>query len=307
MISKEEFYRNCSEIISQEEMAKINKLRAQETRTIWLIVLLGSLVSALLALFVTFEAISLLVVVLVSVFIVMAVYTSKWAKFKKAYSEQVIHSVLKNYEYTYNRTGHIDGYIFRESPFNRFYDDYHGEDLLKIDIPKDDGTPSGVKLQISDLKLTKEEERYDSKGEKYEKTVTVFEGAFGYVKFPFEFKCNLGINVRADFAKLERVTLEDIEFNKKYHVYTDNQIEALLILTTAFMTKIKDFARKISSFQMFFREDGRFYIVMSRNLFELDTSKKAKGMAVFDNYYQDIADIISIVEEIKNNNKVFKI
>jgi hypothetical protein len=237
----------------------------------------------------------------------MGIYSAKWAKFKKKYSKEVIHSVLKDYDYTYNQTSQIDSYIFRESPFNRSYDDYHGEDLLTINIPKDDGTPSGVKLQISDLKLTKEEERYDSKGEKYEKTVTVFEGAFGYVKFPFEFKCNLGINVRGDFAKLERVTLEDIEFNKKYHVYTDNQIEALLILTTAFMNKIKDFAKKMSSFQMFFREDGRFYIVMSRNLFELDTSKKAQGMSVFDNYYQDIADIVAIIEEIKNNNKIFKI
>ena len=42
------------------------------------------------------------------------------------------------------------------------------------------------------------------------------------------------------------------------------------------------------------------------NLFELDNYKKDDVVSVFDNLYDEIELILGIVEELKNNNKVFK-
>ena len=97
------------------------------------------------------------------------------------------------------------------------YDKYTGEDLLSVKIPNDDGTPSDVSLSVCDLNVTRQETRTvrvrnadgstSIRTEEY--TVTVFSGVFGYIFFPFEFKCGLALNLSKYGT---RIKLEDIKF-----------------------------------------------------------------------------------------------
>ena len=191
------------------------------------------------------------------------------------------------------------------------YDSYGGEDLFKITIKNDDGTDSNTQFLISDLEVTREETetvtRRDADGNTYTeeetRTIDIFTGAFGYIKFPFQFKCTLAINDAEE--DLEEIKLEDIQFNKNFIVSTDDQVEALCILTPTMMNKLKKLKKRTGQVGILLCKD-EMYIALDRNLFEMKSKLKELSVNVFDNLYDDISCMLGIAEEIKNNNKVFK-
>ena len=65
-----------------------------------------------------------------------------------------------------------------------------------------------------------------------------------------KFKCILTVNsnFKRKGIKLEDVVLENIEFNEKFKIRTDNQIEARYILTQNMMEKLLILKNKIKSF-----------------------------------------------------------
>ena len=114
----------------------------------------------------------------------------------------------------------------------------------------------------------------------------------------------MGLNAYADHT--EKLSTEDIEFNNKFTVFTDDKVEAMCILTPEFMQKLKAFAGKnrVLRFNMF--RDGTLYFGMDKNLFELEISKHGPSGKMFKNFYRDIYNILLFVNEIKTNDKIFK-
>jgi hypothetical protein len=58
------------------------------------------------------------------------------------------------------------------------------------------------------------------------------------------------------FLRRNKVNLENIEFEKKFDVYSDDQVESRAILTPSFMYRILDFVNKISKkrvYELFFK------------------------------------------------------
>ena len=115
------------------------------------------------------------------------------------------------------------------------------------------------------------------------------------------------IEVEDDCAEedLEEIKLEDIQFNKDFIVSTDDQVEALCILTPTMMNKLKKLKKRTGQVGLLLCKD-EMYIALDRNLFEMKSKLKELSVNVFDNLYDDISCILGIAEEIKNNNKVFK-
>lgn len=223
--------------------------------------------------------------------------------YKSNYISQILDFLLSDYNYEYDKTGEIDQKVFESSCFGGDYDDYNGEDKLTINIPSNDGKMYS-KLILCDLDVTKTEE--DDEGNK--KTVTVYSGVFGYIDFPFEFKCTLCLNTwyAKGKKKLEKVVLEDINFSKKYKVYSDDQIESRCILTPDMMNKLMDLRKKIGLCE-FTLVNNRMYVGLeSLDLFEINNYKEGKIESLFEHLYDEVAGIISIVNEIENNDKVFK-
>lgn len=287
--------------------------------------------------------VSLFSLIMLTIVVASLVYQPKYKTIKNEYSYEVLKYLLNGYKFTYEPDKFIDKAFFLESGFadlllqdagitttqmnktksfsfddnfgtfkieNRNGEKYTGEDLLKIDIPKDDGSPSGIELKICDLHISREEEvklfndeeelSFGQKKETVEKDL--FDGAFGYVHFPFEFKCRLGINKKVKGTK--KIELEDIKFNEKVKVFTDNQLEAVVILTPSLMEKLLSFNQSISNFQLHLAPSGDMYFKMTRNLFAIKVNGTEDMM--FDRFYDDVCMILSIVNEIKNNNKLFK-
>lgn len=309
MISKEQFCDKAGLIITEEDRKQYDKCK-KRTRLL-LGVLLPCLIVffVLLAIFVSYAfAIFGAIVLIISTVIICSTSGFKWNNFKNKYGKHVLNILFENYQYDYKSNYAINKSIFKASKFAGSFDNYSGEDLIKIKIKNDDDTPSNVEFAICDLDVTETRTRVvtDRQGHTHVEhyTVTVYKGAFGYVKFPFSFKCALDLNVYR--KAYDRIKLEDIDFNKRFKTYTDNQIEALCILTPTMMTKLKELDKRVNDLKLSLKNDT-LYIGFSRNLFEVNKKVKKLDGNVFSRYYDDVNNLYEILEEIKNNNKVFKI
>ena len=306
MISKEEFFSICNTIIPQNEIDLYNKKTKRMWITLTLVLMIELILAIVLSVCWSIVIIPIILAVFaVSVVIIFSTMKYSWHNFKSKYSAQVFDCLLKGYKHNFHQSAYIHQSIFDKSGFARNYDTYTGEDLLTIDIPKDDGTPSGIKLSISDLFVTRKEQRTTIKNGKYyteTRTVIVYKGAFAYVNFPFKFKCGIGLNI--GFSGQKQIKLEDIEFNKKFKTYTNNQLEALVILTPTLITKLLALSQKAGRFQLSITPYGELYFGMKNNLFRLKGGKPSPQ--TFEDFYDDISIILAIINEIKDNNKVFK-
>lgn len=307
MISKEEFFSICNNIIPQEEIDIYNK----KTKKMWLTLALVLTIELVMTIVVALSWSSaiipiMLIIAAVSVTTIIVTMKYSWQNFKSKYSGQVFECLLKGYKHNYHQSAFIHQSIFNKSGFGKRYDRYTGEDLLTIDIPKDNGTPSGIKLSISDLFVTRQEETTTIRNGKYyteKRTVIVYKGVFAYVNFPFKFKCGMGLNI--GFSGQKQIKLEDIEFNKKFKTYTNNQLEALVILTPTLITKLLELSKKTGKLMVSLTEFGTLYFGMQNNLFKLKQIGKPSPQT-FEDFYDDISIILAIINEIKDNNKVFK-
>ena len=323
MITKEEFFKQTEQLITTSEMASYAK-KIKKYNTISNILIAVLIIGAVLS--VIFLSVTICFAFTFPAFLVFVISTiaknSVIDKINTKYSGQIFEMLLQNYKYYYNKKEYINETYLLSSGFignfsansiakmfdssnvfsmgYRPYDHYTGEDFLRLNIPKDDNTSSDVYLNICDLHVTRRET--DSEGNSH--TVTVYNGAFGYVHFPFQFKCDLSLNVGM-FTGKQRIKLEDINFNKKFATYTNNHVEALVILTPTLMTKLLEFNKRVGKFKLSLTQEGYLYFGMNKRLFNLK-HVKTPSPKMFENYYDDIASILALVNEIKNNNKVFK-
>ena len=306
MISKEEFRQKCASILDENDIASFKEKR--KVRKIALSVSLP--IEGFIALIIAVAIHSIFSLIVLPIFLVTVVitlviiYVSTYVNlenYKEKYVYKLLELLIDGYKYEYSHSGYIEPEVYKRSPYSAYYERYHGEDLVKINIPNDDGSPSDVVMYLSDLDLTKTEE--DSDGDSH--TVTVFSGCLGYIEFPFQFKCAIGINHCYANKKLTRLKTEDIAFNKNLKIYTDNELEAVVILSPKMMEKLNNFKSKSGGFSLVINND-KLFIHLYNNLFQLKSSKEGINERTFDDIYDDVYLILSIVEEIKNNNKIFK-
>lgn len=220
------------------------------------------------------------------------------------YKSKIMYLLLKDNVYTFSENNKIKVDIFLDSQFGDNFDIYDGEDLLSINIPNDDNSKSSTYLNICDLKVIRIEE--DDEGNRHEETI--YAGAFGYINFPFSFKCALCINTsyRKNGLKWQKVNLEDINFNKKFKIYSDNQIEARYILTPELMDDLLVLNEKIKHLKVTIIDNKMYIGFVGKNLFEFENMRNNDTYTIFEDFYDEIESILKIVNEIKTNNKVFK-
>lgn len=315
MISKEEFKTKCDDLTTPKDFENYKKDKKKLILPFLFIQLPFILVYVIIATTLlpahrdNKTIVSLVIVLGVLLLISITISLIKFFKstdynFKNGYKTECIdyihfllETLLEGYTYNYNNSSFVPQKFFNKTPYgkpNQTYESYCGEDLLKIKLPSNEQSQD-VEFQISDLLITKK---------MLDKNIiaTIFNGCFGYFECNKDFKCVLGINHKPNGT--EKFELEDINFNKDFDVYTDNQIEALMILTPKLMENLKSFKNRFGDFTMDFK-DNCCAFTFKRNILEVNLNvPKAE---FFDTFYDDIELILSIVNEIKNNNKIFKI
>ena len=315
MVSKEEYKKYVKKVIEKNKDIYIKSL------SIWY--LIGAITSIIVGGFVCFVSVFKLIknyyfrfhYSVQSIFIIGAVLiaagivmmkirqTTKNA-IKADVRKSVIKYLLKDYWHWFMGYGYMEECEFKNSQFGKAFGGFSSFDTLNINIPNNDGSKSKVYFKISDVftynRVFREDGSYVDKG--------LYEGVFGYATFKKAFKCILVINSKFKIKgiNLEDVVLEDICFNEKFKVLTDNQIEARYILTPEMMEKLLLLESKLKGVKIVLVDRKLYLGVPKYNMFELKKYSKEDELSVFDNLYDEIQLILGIVEELKNNDKVFK-
>lgn len=121
-----------------------------------------------------------------------------------------------------------------------------------------------------------------------------------------------GVDVRdcSDLKKagLTEVKLEDVEFGKKYEIYSTDQVEARYLLTTSFMERFKNIALAFKSDVAFCSfVDEYVYIApyTKKDLFDLcSLTKPVTDSKQFDVMFDEIVSILELVDHFKLDKKL---
>lgn len=102
---------------------------------------------------------------------------------------------------------------------------------------------------------------------------------------------------------LNSIILEDPEFNKKYNVYSSDQIESRYLVTTAFMERFKTLHTAFGSNKAkcaFFDDKVMFAISTNKNLFEIgDLFHPLTDMKHINDFMEGISAIYEIIDYFK--------
>ncbi len=244
------------------------------------------------------------------IIIAVTVYTHMMHGVKLLYKKIVVPSLLKELDpgLSYNPAGYIPREEFRRSKiFSQSADSYHGEDLVF-------GSYKGIPVRFSELKV--QEKHSDGKNTSYH---TFFNGVFMVADFNKDFKYShwvlpdtaeaaFGQVVGNFFQKLSlpgrghMTRMEDPAFEKKFVVYTEDDVEARYILTPKLMhtmlTLTERFRKGVSKIGFAFM-DSNVYIAIpiegGRDLFEMP-SHGDLGAETAQRTLEELREILSVFD-----------
>ena len=160
------------------------------------------------------------------------------------------------------------------------------------------GKYKDLNIEIQELSLYKCIKNYNT---------CLFHGLIMSVAVKKEFKnktifyADKELQNNADIKGLEPVYTEDVEFNKMFNVYTNDQIEARYIFSPIFIEKMKSVMVKNPQYKI----NGEFYnkklyIVLSsdKNWFEIPFFKSAENISVFYQPVNDICNLLLIADNV---------
>lgn len=193
------------------------------------------------------------------------------------------------------------GYDFSEAKYTCLFQKYNREtydDIFK-------GTYNGVNFDILETKY-----RYKTGSGKNERTYTIFDGAL--IKISMNKKFTNHTVIRPHKAPntgkhLKRTILEDVIFENKYDVYTDNEIEARYLITTAFMERLNNIQKIFNSKKIscaFYK--GSLYIAVytDKDLFKLfDLNKPLDDYEQLMIFFNEVLSIYKCIDYFKLSEK----
>lgn len=104
-------------------------------------------------------------------------------------------------------------------------------------------------------------------------------------------------------AGLQKIELEDMEFNKKFLIYSTDQIEARYLLTTGFMERFKNIAKAYKSSRIFCSfYDEYLYIApyTKEDVFSLfGLTKPLTDIRPYNVIFEQVASVLSMVDYLK--------
>jgi hypothetical protein len=239
-----------------------------------------------------------------------------YSYYRKNYRQRALEFLLQDVSYTFLEEAQIDTNVVSNSQMVGYYDWIKCQDKLSINIENDDGSNSGFYLNLCDLKAMRRESRSETYYDQFrqmdvsgrkEWDVLVYNGIFGYIELPFEFRCLMCIN--SNYKKkgviVKNVVLEDAVFNKKFRIWCDDQIEARYILTPEMMEKLMVLSNKFKNIKMVLVDNRMYLGFEGSDLLELGDYKE-EIITIFDDLYDDISAVLGLINEIRDNNKIFK-
>jgi len=176
------------------------------------------------------------------------------------------------------------------------------------------GTYNGINFEYSDVHI--EDERTDGDGDSH--YVTIFRGQWFIFDFHKNFKSNVQV-CEDDFrnakrgslfstTKYEKIELEDIDFNKTFKVYAQNNLDAFYILTPNTIENIKRINNKITGHLLFCFIDNKLHIGLYNNkdTFEASIFSKVNEVKEREKVTAEVNNILDFINILNLDNTLFK-
>lgn len=227
--------------------------------------------------------------------------------FKQEIVTKLVQLLDSNWKYHYS--GFIKESTFKKSMIlNKAYDSYNGDDLIMGKIGK-------TQFSLCDLYLTKRQE-----SEHGSNNVKVFRGLFAAIDFNKHLQSKTFVfpdkseKTFGKFAqKLQRnsrgdlVKLENNEFEKRFKVFSTDQVEARYILTPTLMERLIEISNKLGNTLCLSFIDSSVYVLVSfkKGLFEPNVH--TSGVNIDDVYklWSQLNIINLIVNEMDLNTRIW--
>ena len=275
---------------------------------------------------------------LIFIFLYLIIFTLVFTTFGFCWFRQGFELKIKNllfpinfndFELKWNKHngGILPGNLYRDANLIPYYDDLtYGDGFSgryknvsfvieetssrKLKKEKDETPQKNIHKKTVNVNIKNNEvELSDSSAKKNEKyTKEIFKGVVISMDMNKNFKGNTIIWPdtmlhKAPVSKLHHTVLEDVEFEKKFDVYTDDDVEARYLITTALMERLNKMqvafnARKI--YTSFY--EGKFYIALStkKDLFYTGSLiKSIKYQEQFTKIFEELSSIILLIEHFK--------
>lgn len=230
--------------------------------------------------------------------------------FKKEYKNIFVLNALNKYfdDVTYNLEKGFDEQEIKKYGMLNTSDRFTSNDYIC-------GTYKTIKFEQSDIHI---EEKYEEKHEDGHTTttwVTIFRGRYMIFDFNKNFKSNIQVISSGFYAhtlpwnkKFSKVKLEDIDFNKKFSVYSEIEHDAFYILTPHFMEKIKKIYNESKADIMLCFIDNRLHVVVNNyeDSFEYNVLKPINEDEINNSIIKDIKLITDFVNDLNLDNDLFK-
>ncbi len=209
-----------------------------------------------------------------------------------------------------------ENFFIESSLFMRTPDRYRGEDMVA-------GVMDKTALSFSEIHAEYKTESYDSKGRRRTQWHTLFKGIFFIADFNKSFKGrtivlpdvaekSFGSLVgnffqKMNFTRGQLIKLENVEFEKEFAVYGDDQIESRYILTPDLMERLLNFKRNNKMQISISFITNRMFVALTclQDLFEPTYFKTVIDRNMIDRYFSMLALVTGMVDEFNLNTRIW--
>ena len=294
--------------MSIEELENLRKQTVSKCNKNILLYLCGLAVIILLSIFV-FKAISQITFMLcfIAFFPLYIVNGQLKTKYKNAFMKSLlpiaVKSILTEVQVDVDRG--IPSSLISNTHSMSTGDRYSSSNLVS-------GKYKDINVMMSDVHI--ETESTDEDG--HTTYNTIFLGQWMVFDFNKQFKSNvqvwekkvLGGISRTWGNKLKKVELESVEFNKKFKVYSENEIEAFYIITPSLMEKITQVEASIKGTLMMVFLDNQLHVAVYNNktTFNINIRKPIDFDKFAQEALRDLDAIVKFVDILDLDNTLFK-
>ncbi|WP_373072849.1 DUF3137 domain-containing protein [Sulfurimonas sp.] len=230
------------------------------------------------------------------------------------FKEKIISPLIDSLEekLTYHKDLHISEHLFVRSKLFSSPDRTSGNDLVKGEI-------KNTKIRFSDFHA--EKRHRNSKGR--DSWSTIFRGLFVVAEFNKNFigeTVVLPDTAQKTFGDLignwlqsknlgrdELVKMDDPEFEKRFVVYSDDQIEARYILSNSIMKKLTTFEKRFGHplYISFVRNHIHLAVYYNKDMFEPSIFSSLLEYKTAMEYVDTLHLATGIIEELKLNERIW--
>jgi hypothetical protein len=265
--------------------------------------------------------ISLVVIVVAAsvAFLIYFVYVTVKQKqnYRKTFKSDVVAELVNlinpDWQYMFDFCMNQESYQ-QSGLFPHQYDRYTGDDFVTGKIDKTD-------FQFSELHTQYKQVTYGSKGQRQEHWVTIFKGLFMHADFNKNFSGttyvlpdtaerllgSFGQSLQKLSGRGNLVKLENVEFEKRFVVYSSDQVESRYILTPAIMEAMVNLDSRFDGDIYFSFVGSRVYFAksLSTELFEPNILRSGVNFGDMKEMFDLFGLISALVQELNLNTRIW--